>query len=361
MPMKMILSLPMMFFMIWTTKVIAVVPDLTPVSNMSESNLIPQKNENHTVASGSLMNLRGKQLESKKTTNTKDHHHLPIDVDYHTLLCQRGNAMATYINSITKSGETFQYPCLFQSTKAEEKAIAWLADLDPLQLNPQKAIHQDRVRQRYALMMFNVQQTNTTRWRFFDKWGTKAHECTWFGVHCNAFNQVVEFDLTNNNIVGNIPPDLALMTPLKTLALGHNKLSGLIPSAIQYLNQMEYFDLSYNQLDGTIPNVFATWISLRFFSLANNTIMGALPSTIFQLRNIQSFLVQENQLSGSIPVTIVDWKDQIQTLRLEKNDFGEYGLPAEIPISFCPVDQRDLFLTVDCDVVCSCFTSCTVH
>jgi hypothetical protein len=58
--------------------------------------------------------------------------------------------------------------------------------------------------------------------------------CEWFGVLCDPGSQVVELDLTANNLIGTLPPELGSLAPaLQALRVGANPfLGGVIPQEL---------------------------------------------------------------------------------------------------------------------------------
>lgn len=65
--------------------------------------------------------------------------------------------------------------------------------------------------------------------------------------------EVVKLDLYNNNLVGTIPPELALLPYLRMLVLDENQLSGTVPTQIGKLVDMNTLWLQYNSLSGSLP------------------------------------------------------------------------------------------------------------
>jgi len=62
-------------------------------------------------------------------------------------------------------------------------------------------------------------------------------ECDWFGVMCNEQGMVTRIELRNNNLSGNIPPEVSLIEELEVLTVKANDLSGHVPSPVCELQQ----------------------------------------------------------------------------------------------------------------------------
>ncbi|XP_071723232.1 cuscuta receptor 1-like [Rutidosis leptorrhynchoides] len=86
-------------------------------------------------------------------------------------------------------------------------------------------------------------------------------------------------DLSCNNFLGHIPPNIGNLTEIHALNLSHNNLSGPIPATFGNLKQVESLDLSNNLLIGNIPPMLGGLSSLAIFSVANNNLSGQVPTT----------------------------------------------------------------------------------
>jgi hypothetical protein len=358
--MKPIIS--MVWFTICSVRATDVVPVATTETNtnFSESSQFTEHEQNQAEPLDSIKNLRGSKANTAATTST-DHRLLPSGNVTLVVapLPTREETMAAYINNVTKSGETFQYPWLYVPTKVEEKAIVWLVDRDPLKLNPSKTADQFRIRQRYALMLFYLQETETDKWTNATGWGTSPDECSWYGIEC-IWGFVVKVELNRNNLVGTIRPDVALLRYLTTLTLVGNKLSGSLPRSISNFVDMDFFNMAYNSFSGTVPDVFNYWNEIRYFSISGNNFSGILPGSIFWKRKVEYFLVARNNFTGQISYNMVNWAGAIKNIRLENNHFGGATAAdrAIVPADVCPTNPSDLYLTADCTVVCSCCDYC---
>ena len=84
-------------------------------------------------------------------------------------------------------------------------------------------------------------------------------------------------DLSCNNLTGEIPRELGMLSSIHALNLSHNQLKGPIPKSFFNLSQIESLDLSYNKLSGEIPPELVELNFLAVFSVAHNNLSGRVP------------------------------------------------------------------------------------
>ncbi|KAL6289525.1 hypothetical protein ACE6H2_007035 [Prunus campanulata] len=97
-------------------------------------------------------------------------------------------------------------------------------------------------------------------------------------------------DLSNNNIVGDIPTEIGQLHLLYQLALSSNNFSGVIPDQISNLKYLEVLDISMNHLSGRIPSSLASLNFLKKFNVSYNNLGGPIPtSTQIQTFNTSAF------------------------------------------------------------------------
>jgi len=102
------------------------------------------------------------------------------------------------------------------------------------------------------------------------------HEKKWKGVTTND-GHVVSINLIDNNLTGNISPELGKFTELQNLNLAKNKLSGSIPESLSKVTKLKTIDLSENELTG-IDAAFST--AVNFKSDRQKINFGELPLTV---------------------------------------------------------------------------------
>jgi Leucine-rich repeat (LRR) protein len=86
------------------------------------------------------------------------------------------------------------------------------------------------------------------------------------------------FDLSCNNLIGDIPEEIGLLFGLINLNLSINKLSGNIPVNIGSLLLLESLDLSNNELSGVIPSNLSSLTFLSGLNLSYNNLSGRIPT-----------------------------------------------------------------------------------
>ncbi|XP_051142499.1 receptor-like protein EIX1 [Andrographis paniculata] len=89
---------------------------------------------------------------------------------------------------------------------------------------------------------------------------------------------VVNLDLSNNKLVGEIPPAITNLSALIGFNLSRNHLGGRIPEMIGNMEFLESMDLSYNDLFGAIPSSLSELSYLSRLNLSHNNLSGQIPT-----------------------------------------------------------------------------------
>ena len=114
-----------------------------------------------------------------------------------------------------------------------------------------------RIVQRYAMAVF-YHATNGQGWAHSTNWMGLGDECLWHNqdqAPCNDQGELTRLVLSDNNLIGELPDELGLLSSLVEIELRGNGLVGQIPSTLGMLLQLENLDLSWNnQLGGIIPS-----------------------------------------------------------------------------------------------------------
>jgi len=181
-----------------------------------------------------------------------------------------------------------------------------------------------------------------------------VNECDWKGIVCNDNGMVEEInwsyepkgrsgsgtispevrllvgslkmlDLSNNDLLGEIPEQLYKLTNLEKLYLFKNELEGTISSRIENLQAITHIHLSHNNLVGSIPpEIKSSGDEIRplsYLNLYSNKLTGTLPQNL-RLRNLRYFDVGRNQLTGTLPDDIGEKFVWLRHFHLDHNGFG---------------------------------------
>ncbi|XP_078152502.1 receptor-like protein EIX2 [Carex rostrata] len=90
-------------------------------------------------------------------------------------------------------------------------------------------------------------------------------------------------DLSNNNLIGEIPREIVVLAGLLNLNLSNNHLIGNIPLEIGNMTSLESLDFHMNNLSGTIPQSISALYSLEKLNFSYNNLSGSIP-TGYQLQ-----------------------------------------------------------------------------
>ncbi|XP_039173901.1 probable LRR receptor-like serine/threonine-protein kinase At3g47570 [Eucalyptus grandis] len=162
------------------------------------------------------------------------------------------------------------------------------------------------------------------------------------------------FSIHGNRFVGSVPlsiPNNA--TNLGTLQLGHNKLSGNVPSLESLRNlqrvsadynhlgsggsgdlnflcsltnstSLTYLSMVGNKLSGLLPKCIGNFsMTITVLALGINPIIGEIPRAIGNLVNLEILWMQNNILSGAIPFDVGNLQNLTYLSLADNNLSGE--------------------------------------
>ncbi|KAK8319353.1 hypothetical protein V6Z11_A13G235700 [Gossypium hirsutum] len=129
--------------------------------------------------------------------------------------------------------------------------------------------------------------------------------------------RLVLFNVSSNQLFGDIQSSMENMSHLKTLDLSNNALFGGIPRSMGKMSYLEELVMANNHFEGPIPMEFCKLnYSLIFLDLSANNISGSLPSCFSSLRLTRVYL-SRNKLKG--PITSFFNSSSLVTLDLSDN------------------------------------------
>ena len=111
--------------------------------------------------------------------------------------------------------------------------------------------------------------------------------------------------LSENQLTGEIPPDLGKNSSLRSLHLDSNQLTGEIPPELGNLSSLEYLVLANNNLSGEIPPELGNLSSLKGLDISSNNFTGEIPSELGRLSHAESLWLGGN-LTGCVPKELLE-------------------------------------------------------
>eukprot|EP00934_Nitzschia_sp_Nitz4_P006949 Nitzschia sp. Nitz4//scaffold9_size221794//207434//210292//NITZ4_001387-RA/size221794-snap-gene-0.114-mRNA-1//1//CDS//3329561124//6939//frame0 len=247
------------------------------------------------------------------------------------------------------------------STKVDEpatvqrRAACWLADEDELQLEiGHETISEVLQRYTLALLYYTWVSESDLDQRSMGKsdFLSSAHECEWDVVLCGESRTVSALLLTDSNLAGRFPEELANLNSLSFLEITLNEITGTIPTEIGELSLLEYFAVAFNSFSGTIPSEIGLLTKLEFINMRSSDIEGTIPTQLGNLGKLKTLLLEGNWLSGSIPSSLGN------LINIEQMSFRKNYLTGDVAQEICELTDISLKdLEVDSWIDCDCCTS----
>jgi Leucine-rich repeat (LRR) protein len=213
---------------------------------------------------------------------------------------------------------------LQEQSTPQNNALNWLAN------NTNLDTYSDAKKfQRYSLATL-FYSTNGTSWYQKSNWRSNIDECDWGYVFCDENHSLETLELSDNNLFGTIPNELALLSNLSALDLSSNGLTGTIPNELALMSNLSALDLYDNSLNGTIPSQIALMSKLTYLDLSGNRLNGTIPSEVELLTKLTWLLLNSNGLTGTIPSQI-GLLSNLYTLALSSNSLRG-KIPSQIAL-----------------------------
>ncbi|XP_042011090.1 receptor-like protein EIX2 [Salvia splendens] len=129
------------------------------------------------------------------------------------------------------------------------------------------------------------------------------------------------FDLSNNQLAGEIPDCWEQLPNLFSLSLANNRLWGEIPSSLGHLHDLTALQLRGNSLSGEFPSTLRSCHKLNLVDVAENELTGDIPTWFGEMNQMTFLNLGTNKLHGSIPDEICNYTF-IRILDLSRNNLS---------------------------------------
>ncbi|KAF3432314.1 hypothetical protein FNV43_RR27054 [Rhamnella rubrinervis] len=151
------------------------------------------------------------------------------------------------------------------------------------------------------------------------------------GYQLSSLTSVTHFDLSKNNIKGDIPYQLP--PNVQHLDLSKNGFTNNVPYSISQMSDLEYLNLGNNQLNGQLSDMFGQLPKLKEMDLSSNSITGNLPQSFAKLSSLTTLHLQNNKFTGTI--------DVLTNLPLEDLNIENNGFSGSIPDKIKDIDNLE--------------------
>ncbi len=149
----------------------------------------------------------------------------------------------------------------------------------------------------------------------------------------DVLSELERFEVISNSIGGTIPAEIANLTKLEILSLARNEIQGIIPTSIGQLSLLNTLNLSDNLLDGEIPSEIGDMTLLESVNVSNNQITGEIPAELGSLQQLKVINLARNSISGTLPIELAN-APKLEELELYGNQ-----ITGSIPIEYGELDQ----------------------
>ncbi|MCP4220554.1 MAG: S8 family serine peptidase [bacterium] len=188
----------------------------------------------------------------------------------------------------------------------EVKAIANDASEGSLQIDVSTANCFLPTSERDALIaLYN--STDGDNWRSNGNWKKEdgsfndpGTEDTWSCIYIEN-DTVNEICMSNNDLVGTIPPEIGALVNCEYISIYNNSLTGTFPAEFGNLAALKELWINNNYLTGPIPPEFGNLTNLWGFCMSVNQIAGPIPPELGNLTKLEEMYIYSNELTGSIP------------------------------------------------------------
>ena len=185
-----------------------------------------------------------------------------------------------------------------------------------------------------AALVALYESTNGDNWTENTNWLSDKPLGLWHGVVTDGDGSVIELDLGDNHLVGEIPPELGRLSNLRVLILWRNQLSGYIPLELGNLSSLTHIFLPDNQLTGCFPEALEG-IEERAFDPSVSSCEGrAALVALYEATDGDNWIDNTNWLSNK---PIGEWygveiyDDAYYTYMVVGLKLSRNGLSGEIP------------------------------
>lgn len=226
-------------------------------------------------------------------------------------------------HSLTELGiQQLRYGGTMLCTVRDEDFRAWLNAI-PTRDGAFLACNEER-----ADLMKLYEAMGGESWTESANWGTDAPLESWFGIAVDSAGRVTQIAMRDNNLQGEIPPEIQYFPYLRRLRLDYNELEGEVPPEIGALTELRRMDIDGNNFTGPIPPELGNLVNLDTLWMGGNQMSGPIPPELGNLASLLELHLYEARFDGTIPEEFGKLTE-LRVLRITDTDL-EGGLPESL-------------------------------
>ena len=124
---------------------------------------------------------------------------------------------------------------------------------------------------------------------------------------------IIEYQVRNNKLTGEIPEAICNLTSLSVLDLSINNLSGKLPRCLgKKSSTASVMNLRNNSFSGDIPETFTSACSLRVVDFSQNKLEGKIPKSLANCTELEILNLEQNNINDVFP----SWLGVLPVLRV---------------------------------------------
>ena len=132
-----------------------------------------------------------------------------------------------------------------------------------------------------------------------------------FSTELYRMVNLTRLNILSNSLSGRVPSELGFMTGLTNLLIAGNRLSGPLPSELGGMTKLMILWFGHNDITGQLPTEVGLMTSLSLLESWSSSLSGTLPSQIGLLKNLKMWNFFDNSIHGLLP------PDMFKLTRLE--------------------------------------------
>lgn len=147
---------------------------------------------------------------------------------------------------------------------------------------------------------------------------------------CNSSSLQV-LDLSSNNLDGTVPQCLGgFSDSVSVLSLRRNSFHGIIPKTCSPTSNLRMADFGHNQFHGQLPRSLATCVMLEYLDLSNNKLIDVFPTWLATLHMLKLFSIRKNGFYGVIGKP----EEQFELPNLRVIDLSYNNFTGQFPVDY---------------------------